>query len=1164
MTKNNRKETWRKYVLSVLSLAVATTLSMGILTACTDDPSDSDDEDTTVSATDTQLLKNGNFEFYSDRDVEDVIDKHGVINTPTSWSFTAGSPTSDTASGIINTADWDYFTKTGGYPFTTYTKDDEEVTTFASIDEAVAHWEDDNVSAYDRLKFLDIYEDEIDDLDEDSAEAELFAEYSYSVDFEDVEYLTEDLGERAIELHDGVADGETSVLMIHNRRTSENVLGTAQRYTSSTTITLSAGTAAKLSVWVRTDDLEHYYSENESTEVTRRGGAYIGITNTVGGTTLDQMQIKNINTGGEWQQYTVYVRASTFASSTFTVVLGLGQGSSSDRYEHVNGYAFFDDVSCEVITAEAYEETYSDSWNTCTVNSLADEKIFDMDSVTGDTFALDLYAGFDAADTLLDDVDISLTSEVSGSKTYTSASIHPSLGDSDENVKGLFSLSELAANSNRYLQNVYKNDIEGKYPFGEDGEILMLLSANGAAYTAKSSDITLEPGERMLVSFFAKTSEIASGLTGANATLVDGENRTSLTAFDSTTVATVDIDDETTDIYDGWVQCFFFLENDTDEDKTCHIEFTYGPTSIVSSDRYDYADGYAAFTNFETKPLTRTEYSYASTGDRAVKVSLTGKADNTSAFDEVSVTARGDIEYRPALPASFTGTLGGSTAVTPDGGVSNVKPENVYAGLLDANYADNYYASEEAWRTILDTSAANGDEWWTGLFGNANRPLVIANGEEASYGFISSDITLSASSSQRVSMRVRLSENAKAYVILTDTTDSKASGSALSIDTPAVTYWYDDEGSICRVDPSSDDFNRNSDILFTLADNGLYTRTGDESGTYYANLYNYETDEEGNYVTKDGTVAFWAHDGKVYAYYDLATDTYSTEVTCLPTEVDGENIARYDFRNTTLPSAVIEIDGAKAAGQWVDVSFYLRTGSDAKTYRLEVWSGSRDGSAPNPAGSYVIFDNYSNASTSDYDTLLSEALEEVKRAEGVGEDDNIENSAVALYYTFTFYDATSYMRYDATQDEDELGNPYGSYAQSGYSEQLVYLYWDDSNGLATGSPAYSFFLDYTATDVTVEADDLGGDDTDSDTDTTTTTDNNVWLLISSGVLAVVLVAVIVLIIVRRALEKRSRKQRIKAESTPVVRPLPPQVRKAPAKKEEKPEVPQDENDPYND
>ena len=361
MAKNNRTETWRKYVLSVLSLTVATTLSLGVFTACSDGSEDSDDEDTTVSATDTQLIRNGNFEFYSDKDVEKLIEKHGVVNTPNNWTFSAGTPTSDTASGIIDSADWSYFTRTGGYPFSTYTKDDEEVTTFASIEEAAAHWEDDNVSAYDRLKFLDVYEDEIDDLDDDSEEAELFAEYSYSVDFEDVEHLMTDIG-ADLTLHDDAAqreNGDTSVLMIHNRRTSENVLGTAQRYTSGTTVTLAAGTAAKLSVWVRTDALTHYYSEAEETEVTQRGGAYIGITNTVGGTTLDQMQIKNINTKGEWKQYTVYVRASTFASTTFTVVLGLGQGSSSDRYENVNGYAFFDDVACEVITAADYEAASS-------------------------------------------------------------------------------------------------------------------------------------------------------------------------------------------------------------------------------------------------------------------------------------------------------------------------------------------------------------------------------------------------------------------------------------------------------------------------------------------------------------------------------------------------------------------------------------------------------------------------------------------------------------------------------------------------------------------------------------------------------------------------------------------------------------------------------------
>ena len=115
--------------------------------------------------------------------------------------------------------------------------------------------------------------------------------------------------------------------------------------------------------------------------------------------------------------------------------------------------------------------------------------------------------------------------------------------------------------------------------------------------------------------------------------------------------------------------------------------------------------------------------------------------------------------------------------------------------------------------------------------------------------------------------------------------------------------------------------------------------------------------------------------------------------------------------------------------------------------------------------------------------------------------------------------------------------------------------------MATGSPAYTFFLDYSAADVTVEEDDLGESDDTTDDTTETTTDTNVWLLISSGVLAVVLVAVIVLVIVRRQLEKRSRRQRVKAESAPVVRPAP-QVRKPSAKKDE-PSVPEDENDPYN-
>ena len=141
------------------------------------------------------------------------------------------------------------------------------------------------MTAYDRLKFLQDFEDEIDDLDSDSEAAKLFDEYTYSIDFDDVEKLGE-ISE-APTPRPGAAEDETSVLMIHNERTSDSVLGTGQYYTSSTSISLSAGTSAKVSVWVRTNDLAHYYSENEDTAVKGNAGAYIRINQTVGGTPLD-------------------------------------------------------------------------------------------------------------------------------------------------------------------------------------------------------------------------------------------------------------------------------------------------------------------------------------------------------------------------------------------------------------------------------------------------------------------------------------------------------------------------------------------------------------------------------------------------------------------------------------------------------------------------------------------------------------------------------------------------------------------------------------------------------------------------------------------------------------------------------------------------------------
>ncbi len=1189
MANFDQKGKWKRRIAAGLTAALALSLSMGIFAACTTDDEEEDDSNTVAARTDTQLIKNGDFEFYSEMTKTEIDEKRAFLNTPNSWTSTSNTPTSDTKSGLVDVTEFDYIAKSS---FSLISSDDTEASD--AIAYAVAHWNE--ASLYDRLEFYDHYDDEIDDLDSSSEAAELFADYVYSVDFEDVETLNEELGGEIL-LHDNEAqreNGNTGVLMIHNSRTSNNVRGTSQYYTSSTTVTLDAGTSAKVSVWVKTSNLYHYYADDDVT-VTQRAGAYIGVTNTVGGTTLSQMQIKNINTevtsagsdeNNGWEQYTVYIRANTFATSTFTIVLGLGQGSSDDRYEQVDGYAFFDDLECTILSNADYEAAVGSDMSaySCTVDSKAEEKLFDATenaSYTARTYALDLYAGDNDETLNLDDAVFDLTTETSGSKDYTSADIDGSLADNRgegdrDSITAVTNLSELAATQNGYLKTIYENDFKDKFPFGgenpDDVDIVMLLSTNGAAYTATLPSVTLEANSRMLVSFFVKTSEIITGRSGAAITLVDGENKTSIAAFDSTTVATVDIDDDNTDIYNGWVQCFFFVTNDEDTEMTFHLELSYGPTAIVGTSKSAYGQGYAAFTNFETRSLTKAQVSYASTGDRAVSVSLTGSVEGTSAFDSVSATT--NIENGLARPSSFQGVLGGSKHVLAgsetDNPIQSVLNEQygIYTGLLNVKYADSYRTLGEAWVTPL--VGDGGDDWWKTAFGSeysakvARQPLVIMNTSDSaqpSYGFLASSVTLSSATYQRISMRVKASVGTNAYIYLVDTSSAVSAG-YLSPDLPAVTYWYDDDGNICASDPTAKDYKKKTGILYYLEENGLYTKANSSDGTYYANLWNYEQSGD-NLVTKDGTVAFYGYDGDYYAYYDEDTDTYSTKVVCLPKTEGDTVITRYDYSESAMPQSKIVVEGT---GDWVDVSFYIYTGNESKSYRLEVWAGSRDYDGETDtdgiaAEGYVFFDNYSSSTITNYDSLLSEAVDALKADPDnlVDADDLTSNLKDALYYTFTFYDSLSYLRYDVNEDEDETGNLYASYTQSGYSEKLVYLAYNDAGGSQTGTPSMSIFLDYSATDVTVTPDSTSSSDTD-DTTSDTETDMNVWLAISSGALALVLLFAIVAVIVRRLRKKYGKKTKVKRTKTKRVKPV-----KEGSEAEPQPEAEKhaDQDDPYN-
>ena len=1200
------KHKFRRRTLAALALALSATLTMSVFAACASTEStDDEEEETTTSQTDTQKIRNGNFEFYSEMD-EETEDKLDLISSPDSWSFTSGSPTSDSKSGIIDTTEWDYLTQPGR-PFT-------------SVEDAAAHWTDEGVTAYDRLKFFDEFEDEIDDLDSDSEEAELFDEYGYSIDYNDVEFLA-DISETPTP-RTGAKEDETGILMIHNHRTSEGVVGTGQYYTSSTSVTLEAGTAAEVSLWVRTDDLTHYAAPDEDGEpvaVKGNAGAYIRVNQTVGGSGSATQApypayIENINTNGEWKQYTVYLRANSYAASTFTLVLGLGQGSSDQRLEYVNGFAFFDDVTCTLMEADDFDAKTAAA--SCNVDTKAEDKRFEGSSVT--SLKIDLDVNFTSATTLDFAADpVAITKDPDGGKSNVVFN-----GTYPDDYAQLTTVGELKAaaegQTNPYLSTVYENEFKGGYLFDDTADdatnVVMLLSVSGAPYTATSDTYTLGAGLHMFVSFWVKTSEI--GGTGASATLVDGENRTQIAAFDSTTVAGVDIEDlDKEDIYNGWVRCFFFISNTTKSDKTFHIEFSYGPTDVATAEATAYDDGYAAFANFEViENVNRRYIDFAAAGTYAQKVSLTGDVDNDSAFDTVGSDFGSPVSEGPAAPANFKGMANANSLIV-SGGVPNALPEGLVTGLLNARYANNYMkkasgAEAAAWAQALNTIANSNsstlgglsaeEEWWAKIFGDydgdgdrltarvANQPLVILNTKSEpvnAYGFQSGTFTVAADSYQRISLRVKLSADATATIYLLDTSDVKAGyDTPLSPTLPSVTFWYDDSGNIVKGDPSSEDFNSRTDVLFYLEENGLYTKAGADDTKFYANLMNYDKDEDGNLVAVDEngntTIAYYAKDGKFYAYRDEDTGALSQEVLDVYGSLTDEqkkdtDYVRYNYTgiDTKQYESVITVKGTpENAGRWTEVSFYIHTGNTAKNYLLEVWAGSREYSVSDdgkvtptgtqiPANGYVFFDDYTSTDVSEnYDSVLSETEDTLRRSLSLTTEDDLPEE-YALYYTFTFYDAQDYLRYDATTDEDKLGNPYGSYAQSQYSEGLAWLRYS-----ADGEE--SMFLDYATTDVTVEEDDLSDDDTTTDEDDGADTgDTNVWLIVSSGLLAFALVFAIVAIIVRRIAKKAGRHVKVKPAKDKRVKPKK-QDKAAEAPAEEAPAdeadaEPVDENDPYN-
>lgn len=1240
-TKNRKRR-------MVTALATAFVLSASVFTFAACDDETKTEEKNTTTKTDTCAIANGDFEYFTDDN------QLKLIVSPSGWTKANGTDkngntasTSSVTSGIVDTDKtlWDSLTvknanKVDG--FTDWTADVPDVKKAMSA--AEKQWDDMTIN--DRLYFYDLLDDAIDkynDKNSDSLSMSDFAKYSdytYGISYDDVPDC-ENPG-----THDGKEDN-SGVLMIHNHRSTDNY-GTAQKYTSSTTVTLEAGTAAELSLWVKTADLTY---NKDGLEAKGNRGAYIGVTHTVGGTTLDQMQIKNINTEGVtenngWVEYTVYLRACSYASSNFTVVLGLGQGSSDNSFEYVDGYAFFDDVDYTVISDEAYEtatEGLGGAYK-CEATDLASKKLFATDKSeykTQTVYALDLGGNNYTPLTLSGNatVNTGLTSAKVNGKYYATAAGTDAKGNATNVLKGwdsgiatdsdyvaMTTWNELSAmTKNTYLTNAWNKDFKDgrtsdngsvtEYPFDKDGDLLMLFSGNGAAYTARMDAVgdffTLQPDERMSISFWVKTSDV-TGYTGATVNLydglTDGATATPLGSYNTPSIATVDIqhknDDETyttqEDIYDGWVRCFFFVENTTVKPLSFRLEFSYGTTSVADTEKTSYCEGYAAFTGFEyKKSMSDTEFSVAGTATRSTTVSLTGKNSSisTEGFDKPITADEDTIKENLAIPSSYTGVYGGTSRTEEAEGVTPVSDkinDNKNAGLLNKYYFTGFSeepdsksyvelakedATEYAWLENLLTAAGSSittalddlEGTWEKIFGTATQPLLISNVVAQSYGYLGSSSNLSSSAYSTLSVRVKVSAGAVAYIYLIDTSDvlNKGYRETQTMKMVNATYWYDDDGNVLFRDPASEDFKSREDTAFYLTDNGWYRNYQDANDEkFYANLANYEKDEEtgdlllntnssgkpvitydySDDYEEDG-IAYYCKDGKYYLtdsyeqqVYDFSEATFdgkkfTTEyarylnvnyLSALNAEEStlGENVTVVGKKNV---ETMIKVDGSdpNVADKWVTVNFHIHTGNESFPYRLELFSGSRDGLDTSAAGSYVIFDVCNAPALSEnYTALLDHAIEVngLKKDKETGRLLNADETAYedTDYYCYTFYDDPDFQRYDMSLDENEYGNVYDGYTQSSYSETLTYLYCEEKPD--DGEYTYSMFLDYSPLYQSVAAEStIDTTNPDEEEEEKWWEDANFWLMFSSIVLAVVLIIVMLVMLIRKMIKNYSKK-----------------------------------------
>lgn len=638
MNKIESKFNFKTFITFLTVLVLS--LSLAFATACkksssSDSESSSSPESSSAEETvvDEQTLKNGDFEFTSGKNTSKP-------NTATSWTVRSDG------------ADEGYSTGTSS----SYVLIDTEDSAFDALTSEYKHSYTETVDGKETTKY------------------ENPRTPFYNADAENKGLVDDDKTE--------ANEAGTKVMMLRNKDYS------AQYASSSTTLSVPSGEYAILSIWVKTLGVEHKYPGSKA-------GAYVKLKHNAVDVNNDNeayepLVVKNINTEGAWVKISIYLQPNQSRATSYTLVLGFGEGNSVYTENHVKGFAYFDCANFTLAKYSEFEDIVPDAPPATATSGTT------VDAHGWTTSGKEYNVAYTLSKMAEHPFDVSINS------TFEWNAVHP-------NTDG-----------NKVEEDASKITVEEnqvKIDFSSFGNI-------GSSYTHTTKVTNLNSKNYVRISFWAKvtTEDYQQGATLAIYDCLKGKV---VASFDN--VNTNDYENENTD---NFVRYTFYVANnfvDSADAMSYQLKLTYGPTEKVD-DPHALPTGVAIFKDFVIEELTEDEYKSAdvTTDTNAKKVALTGSYANDYTED--------DDEDDDTANDTYSTTVSGMEQVNLENGqiipveqISSLKdvlsvPNGAVFGLANSKYdiKDTQNAKINDALDVLKGKITNGNSNVQALVLNAN------------------------------------------------------------------------------------------------------------------------------------------------------------------------------------------------------------------------------------------------------------------------------------------------------------------------------------------------------------------------------------------------------------------------------------------------------------